>query len=75
MSNISQENFDRLVDGFNEFYLHVIEALEGGWLEEALAIAEVAIAFIAKILDGDQYESSEDTNLFVFVDSPQRCSR
>jgi hypothetical protein len=74
MQHISQENLEHLLNGFREFFLNIFEALGAGKLEEALTIAEAAMAFMSEILDREENEASDDTNLFVFVDSPQGCT-
>jgi hypothetical protein len=73
MQYISQQNLEHLLDGFREFFLNIFEALSEGRLEDALIIAEAAMAFMTMILDREENESCEDTNLFVFVENPQGC--
>jgi hypothetical protein len=72
MSYISHSNLERLLNGFKEFFRQFFEAIDGGRLEEALTIAENAMAFITEILESIENESSEDANVFVFVETPQR---
>jgi hypothetical protein len=75
MSHISRKNRALLLEGFREFFLHIYEAINAGRLEEALTIAETSMAFINEILEKEKNESSEDTNLFVFVENPQKATR
>jgi hypothetical protein len=71
MPHISQKNLEHLMEGFREFFLNIFEALNEGRLEDALVIAELAMAFMTEIFDKEENEYSDDCNLFVFVENPQ----